>query len=154
MKNNQKICPGSIIILSCYQRCRGCHVHSTPYSSGWSLRGGRRPNRNNGQSSSPAVNPPTCAHHAMPPTWLGLANANVPLNNCSKNHIAKYNIAGSSKKNGTNSTGNITTSRAVGNSNKYAPNTPAIAPEAPTVGTVASGWVRICVVAATIPQIR
>jgi hypothetical protein len=90
----------------------------------------------------------------MPPTWSGLANANVPLNNCKKNHIAKYNTAGSSKKNGTNNTGNITTSRAVGNSNKYAPNTPAIAPEAPTVGTVAPDWVRICVVGATIPQIN
>src|ERR1700738_3871529 len=67
MKNNQKICMGSIVILLLYQRL-GCHVHSMPYSSGCIRRARRRRRTNNGHSSSPAVNPPTCAHHAIPPT--------------------------------------------------------------------------------------
>src|SRR6202040_2378299 len=135
MKNNQKI---SISVLLFVQRGRGSHAHSRPYSSGCA---GRRLDTNNPHNSIPATNPPTCAHHAIPPTSCGPANASVPLNNWLKNQNPRYKTAGTSKKKGKKKIGNSTTSRAVGKNSRYAPSTPAIAPEAPTDGTVESEFV-------------
>ena len=71
-----------------------------------------------------------------------------------KNQNTANRIAGTSKKNGKNRTGIMTTSRASGNIMMKLPSTPAIAPEAPSAGTVEVGLKNAWVIDADSPQAR
>src|SRR6185503_19618478 len=100
----------------------------------------------------PDMKPPTCAHQATPPTSPGLPSERVPLKICASTQNPRKVTAGSSKKNGKNRIGTSTIMRAKGKRKKYAPITPAIAPEAPTVGTVELGLVNQCTTPAASPH--
>src|SRR3984893_7812264 len=92
-----------------------------------------------GIRTSPATKPPTWAHHATPPLDEGKNSSTEPWNSWSSNHSTMKINAGTSKKSGMNTIGTTTTTRARGNSPMKHPRTPAIAPEAPSAGTVEVG---------------
>ena len=82
--------------------------------------------------SAPARNPPTWAHQATPPEAAATKEI-VPESACCKNQNPRKRIAGTLKKNGMIDIGRTTLIVARGETTKYAPSTPAIAPEAPTI---------------------
>ncbi len=88
-----------------------------------------------GHKTMPATKPPTCAHHAMPPAVPGASSEKVPEKNCMKNHAPRNITAGSSIIHGKKNTGTSVIILEYGNMVKYAPITPAIAPDAPMAGT-------------------
>jgi hypothetical protein len=68
--------------------------------------------------------------------------------------VTAHRQAEDSKKSGKKKTGSRTITREWGKRKRYAPMTPAMAPEAPTVGTVESGFVRQCTIPAARPASR
>ena len=85
-------------------------------------------------SKTPAIKPPICAHHATPSPEDGKTWTTVPENTCSKNHNPKKKTAGTSINHGIIKIGMNVRILALGNNTKYAPMTPAIAPDAPMTG--------------------
>lgn len=75
-----------------------------------------------------------CAHHAIPLPKTGPNSSRIPDDTCDKNHMPRKKIAGISIKRGINPSGISVTILESGNIKKYAPITPEIAPDAPTVG--------------------
>jgi len=80
------------------------------------------------------MKPPICPHHATPPPDEGNTWATVPENTCIRNHHPKKKTAGTSINHGTMKIGMNVRILALGNDTKYAPMTPAIAPDAPMTG--------------------
>jgi hypothetical protein len=85
-------------------------------------------------NKTPAIKPPICPHHATPPPEDGKTWVTVPANSCSKNHHSKKKTAGTSINHGIIMIGMNVRILAFGNNTKYAPMTPAIAPDAPMTG--------------------
>lgn len=103
--------------------------------------------------TSPATNPPTCAQNATPPASRPDRppdNVCAPDRKLSTNHSPSTIHAGRYITN----TKNQVSTRARGYKMKYAPSTPAIAPLAPTVGTVECGFTATCVAIASSPHNR
>src|SRR3954452_658616 len=87
----------------------------------------------------PAMNPPMCAHQATPPAPSGMLSEATPERSCMPNQNKRYRTAGICTIHGKMKMGMNVTTRLRGKETRYAPSTPAIAPEAPTVGMVDSG---------------
>src|SRR6185503_4868058 len=92
-------------------------------------------------ATTPNRNPPTCAANATPPLASGCVSENPPCHSWKTNQKPRKNIAGIGMGRKPNSS---VTTRAWGRSTKYAPRTPAIAPLAPTVGTLAASTPEKC----------
>lgn len=84
--------------------------------------------------SNPPRNPPMCAKKATPPCEA-LPRELIPWSSWSRNQPAMTMNAGRSKNWKKMKIGTRTVTLARGNSVMYAARTPAIAPEAPTIGT-------------------
>jgi hypothetical protein len=102
--------------------------------------------------SAPNAKPPICAQYATPPvlTW---PRAPTPLNSCRTNHIPRTTAAGSETKVMMKKKTNVSTFRR-GNITRYAPSTPAIAPDAPRFGITLFGPTAISAALATMPATR
>jgi len=87
-------------------------------------------------NTNPAINPPICAHQAIPE----LAPEPVALKNCIKNQNPRKIKAGISTNQGIIMIGITVKIRAFGYKRKYAPITPAMAPLAPMVGIMERGF--------------
>src|SRR3972149_5038557 len=89
----------------------------------------------------PARNPPMWAHHATPPVradvWPIVA---APLRNWRRNQIPRKKKAGISTTGKKKNSGTSVSIRAFGKRRKDAPTTPAIAPDAPMLGTMEFDW--------------
>ncbi len=93
----------------------------------------------------PATKPPTCAHHATPPESDDpCPMATAPLRNWMRNQIPRKKYAGISTTVKKMNRGRSVTTFARGNRTRYAPRTPAIAPDAPMLGTIECALKRIC----------
>ena len=103
---------------------------------------------------APNENPPMCAQKATPPLTLTReVSEPTPLNSCSTNHRPSTTNAGRytaviRKKNTKVRT------RLLGNINRYAPRTPAMAPDAPRFGMTEFGATASWASEATIPLTR
>src|SRR4029453_4195726 len=102
------------------------------YQAGCS--GGRFPR--NRIVTKPKTNPPMCAKNAVPPPDCGWTTEKPPSTSCSRNQKPRNQIAGISRSR-TKKKMNAVSTLAFGGIPKYAPSTPAIAPDAPTFGTLA-----------------
>src|SRR5436305_7335393 len=86
-------------------------------------------------ATSPNTNPPTCAANATPPDCCGCVTENPDCQSWSRNQTIRKKPAES--RHGRKPKSSVTT-RACGSSTRYAPSTAAIAPLAPTFGTLAA----------------
>src|SRR3954468_12328055 len=90
---------------------------------------------NSRTASAPNRTPPTWAPNATPPPCPGCVSEKPPCQSSNTNQIPRKMTAEIGR--GRNPKSSVIT-RAWGSSTKYAPSTPAIAPLAPTVGTLAA----------------
>ena len=86
-------------------------------------------------SATPNRNPPTCAKNATPPPLSGCVIAVPPDQSWNTNQKPRKKSAGIGRRKKPDERQDA---RALGRSTRYAPRTPAIAPLAPTFGTLAS----------------
>ena len=78
----------------------------------------------------------------------------MPLKICSANQMPSTIQAGMAKMRKKITKMNKTSTRALGKSKRYPPITPAIAPEAPTIGMGENGSIATCATAAARPERR
>src|SRR4051812_10253536 len=121
-----------------------------------SRRATRRRFSNSLINTTPARNPPTCAHTATPPETSGRIGESCgrPVRTWRKNHQSSTSHAGMAITLKKMMKMNSMFTRTRGYSTRYAPIPPEIAPDAPTVGTGDAGATRMCAPAATSPHTR
>ena len=85
-----------------------------------------------------------CAHTATPPDSSGRPGAMYAVSTCSPNHQINTIHAGIAKTRKKITKMNSMLTRTFGYSTRYAPSTPEIAPDAPTVGTGDAGCASTC----------
>src|SRR5690606_35386588 len=106
-----------------------------------------------GARMKPATKPPMCAQKAGPPAGMA-TRARAPCASWMRNQKRRKMSAGTSARCKKKREGTSARMRAPGNSRKYAPKTPAIAPLAPIIGTREKGLTIIWATAAAAPQMR
>src|SRR3989454_5228415 len=110
--------------------------------------------RSVGPSTMPATKPPTWAQKATPPAPAWLPRAATPSMSCPRNQMRRKTTAGTSITCRKKKIGTRVTTRAPGKKRKEAPDTPAIAPLAPTIGTLEPGLESAWAPPAAQPQRR
>ena len=110
------------------------------------MNGVEAPDRRLGDRSAPEDDVEAALQGAEQPA----EGAPNPLMNWSTAHMPIATTAGT----GTRNRNRKTMTRFVGNMTRYAPSTPEMAPDAPRVGMIESGSVRICAKLAMMPTTR